>query len=528
MSQVGISTFDQDVLKPYFFDLVTISDKGCYYPKDLSDSEFESLPETAKQPNTFIRRNEGKIEIIPFEQKYRTQCQAIAQKLRMARKECDNVSFCLYLDAKILELETGSKEARLVADSLWIKSDYKIDLVLSTALEVYMDDWKSIKGSPSASVMVKNTTLDSLVSRLRTEASIMEREAPSDGFRKEIKGDLDLHLRAVDVVRWTGDYATAPYTTVAQCLPNDEWLKKNLGAVNMFYVNTGATMEKVSKNLISRLFFPKQIFHDLEEHLTIGSTIHSMIHEIGHTTGQATDPAKRSVNPEIEIGSEYNALEELRAELFGMYGVFYCLEKGIISQKEAMAAHYQMLASMIVSLKYALVQAHQKARTVMFHYFQRNGSILIIEEEEEEENGEKKEDNLSGSSKTAKKVKKFQLVIEKLKPAVLSFLGRVQDIKSNLDKKATEKLFSEFCFEDPLKEEIVMRSADAIHGRGMIFPSLVPPSEQPQSSSSSSTPASSDSQKGVIELADGWSLKYPSSFTEMRKDSTFILPEAEC
>jgi hypothetical protein len=80
------------------------------------------LGEIGKQINTLILKKDDKFIALPLELYYRGTCLKIIEKLQVyffcslaislfndqeARKACENISFCLYLDAKIEELRTG-------------------------------------------------------------------------------------------------------------------------------------------------------------------------------------------------------------------------------------------------------------------------------------------------------------------------------------------------------------------------------------------------------------------------------------
>ena len=366
---------------------------------------------------------------------YKGTCRRVAEKLRQARELCPNFSFQMYLDAKVSELLLGTEESRRISDALWIAHDYRVDLLLSTAMEVYMDEWKNIKGAPTGGVFIKNKSLDHFVTDLLAHSAAIEREGPSPYFRPDARSSTTLILRPVDIFSWSADYCTAPQVTLAQCLPNDEEMRKRCGAVNLLYLNTTTSLLETSQYRSHRTFLPRAEFERLKGLFSEASSISSMLHELGHTTGQAADPARRTENPELTFGNEYNCLEELRAEVFSMYGVCYCEEHRIITSEMARASHYDMLSVLVGSLKHTPVQAHQKARNMMFHFFKKRGGIVELKEEAEVVQPD-------GSSKT-EDVVKWAFDLEKLKPLVLEFLGRIQDIKSRLDK---DGLLHFFCF----------------------------------------------------------------------------------
>jgi hypothetical protein len=65
-------------------------------------------------------------------------------------------------------------------------------------------------------------------------------------------------LKFVDVITWSGDYVGSPMTTLAQSLPNDEWIVQTYGAVNMVYVNASRLALQVSGRLVPQRFLTRR------------------------------------------------------------------------------------------------------------------------------------------------------------------------------------------------------------------------------------------------------------------------------
>ncbi len=448
--QIGFKETFQHV-QTYLFDFVPLPDKANFYPEDLTEDELASLGETGRQVNTMIyRKNDGTLGVQTNEEMFRDACQEAIGHLRKARALSDNISFQIYLDAKIEELNTGSEEARRLADYHWVRHNSPFDIILSTAIEVYLDNWKNFKGAASGNVTVINRDAEVLLQKIVAQVPSLEANAPWDWRREEIDPEALPRLKFVDVACWTGDYVTGPMTTIAQSLPNDEWVGKNVGTVNMVYGNTGRAVHSISGTMIANEFLPKSAVEALGEKIFDAGQLHSALHEIGHTTGRQ-DPDHPG-EPRDYLEAEYSALEETRAELFGMWAAERIGEAGIVEPAMVQASHYSMLLSMITSLKFEPNQAHTQARTMMWHYFDERGAIT-----RQEEDGRIR----------------FGLDFDKLGQVIEDMLRTVANIKAAGDKAAAMALKEKYCYTDPLKPEIEERTKQAPLGRGLIFPEFV-------------------------------------------------------
>jgi len=441
---------DFDEFSPFFYGAVPFPEKAGFYPAAFSEADLQTMDEEARQVNTIVEEDgEGNYRSIRNEQRFQELCEKAVGHLSAARKYSEDAEFTLYLDAKIEELRTGSQEARRLADYHWIRHNSKVDLVLSTALEVYLDAWQNLKGSACGAVLVRNDSMEELLRKFVGKVADWERQAPWDWRREEIDPALLPRLKFVDVCTWSGDYVTSPQTVLAQSLPNDEWVGKNIGTVNMLYRNTGEAVHRVRGNLLAEEFLPAEIVEQYGSQLYYSKQIHAILHEIGHTTGRQ-DPDHPG-QPSAYLKEEYSPLEEARAELFSMWSAQSAVQAGIISQETADAGQYSMLLSMINSLKFEASQAHNIARNVIFHFLQKEEGIQTVSEE--------------GKSKLSLDLSRLHSLVEEL-------LGRIGNIKAAGDRAAAIALRREFCFEDPMRPEIESRTASIPLGTGLIFPEL--------------------------------------------------------
>lgn len=441
---------DLDVAAPYLFDGLALPDKVGLYPDDMTEAEWDALGDNAQIVNMSFERQNGKIVGRLNEEKYQKTIAAIIEHLLAARKLTTYPDFQLYLDSKIEEMRHGTRESRRLADFMWIRHGAPLDIIISSALEVYLDNWKNARGEAAANVMRENSEAQSLLQALVDKLPGLEATAPWKHRKMKIDKDKLPHLRFVDVLNWSGDYVNSPMTIIAQSLPNDNWVTNNVGSVNMVYRNTGKAIYGVSGELIAREFLPQDVFDKYGEIMFEATQIHSALHELGHTTGaMAPEFAGKEAREALE--AEYSPLEEARAELFGMWAMPQMAREGIFSKEMAEAGHYGMVISMVGGLRFLPEQAHVKARNLMWHYFVQNGGVEEVIEDNK---------------------KKFRLRIAKIDELVAELLGKIGDTKATCDKAGAVKLRETYCFADPMREDVEKRMASFPLGRGLIFPRL--------------------------------------------------------
>lgn len=419
-----------------------------FYPVDIKENEFGLLGEEGRRVNTLIKRSsDGKLHSVSNETEFGKACREAAGHLRKARSFSENPSFQLYLDAKIEELHTGSEEARRVADYHWIRHDSPIDIVISTAIEVLHDHWKNLKGAAAACVTITDRKSEKLLSEIISQVQAMEKNAPWKNRRFEIDEDALPKLKIVEVVTWSGNYVYSPMTVLAQSLPNDDWIGHNFGTVNLMYANTSRVLFDIIGSIIPHRFIPSDIISRFGGILYQAQQLHATLHEIGHTTG-VQDPDHPG-EPSDYFEAEYGWLEETRAELFGMWAAFFIERNGLIDLEMAIGCQYYLLSSILRALQYEPVQAHVKARNIIYHCMIEKQVFLI-------------EGNDEGTL--------LRIDIDRLRKELPGLLALIGDIKASGDREAAVSLRENYCYTDELQTEIVEKIREMPQGMGFIFP----------------------------------------------------------
>jgi hypothetical protein len=429
----------------------TASDKANLYPPDLTDAEFDSLGAGRSLPNSSVVRDAAGIpQVILNEARYRAALQPVLAHLRAARDLTADPGFRIYLDAKIVELESGSEEARRVADHAWVSHTSPTDIVISTGLEVYLDGYRNARGAATGGVYLRNRSAEALLKTIVAQVPSLEAMAPWTHRRTEVDLSTLPKLKFVDVVAWAGDYVGSPSTVLAQSLPNDEWIVQAYGAVNMVYMNTSRLALISSGRLEAARFLTRAAAARPMQALFDAYTMHTALHEIGHSTGRM-DPAHTEGQPRDFLQEENSWLEETRAELFGLWALRPLTEAGVFDPAFERAGYDGMLLTMLGALKYEPLQAHVRARNAIFHFAEAQGALRRVTEDGQ---------------------LRFEVVLEKMHQAVTEMLRTIADLRAAGDKPGAVRFRQQYVHTDPLKPEIEARTADLPQGTGLIFPRL--------------------------------------------------------
>ena len=441
---------DFEAAAPFLFDGLTLPDRANFYPEDLSEEGLDSLGDKSKIVNSSVVRDRKGLKVILNEERYRKDLDAAIAHLKRARELSDNPSFQLFLDAKILEMTFGTTEARRLADYTWVRHTSKLDVVISSAIEVYLDNWKNARGAAAGAVLVENPAATELLHALISHFAEFEATAPWTYKKEKIDEATLPKLKFVDALNWSGDYVNGPMTIIAQSLPNDEWVIQKIGSVNLVYYNTGRAIHKVSGLLAAKEFLPSRTYEKQAPLLFDASQLHSALHELGHTTGMM-DPQHREKQPREYLEVEYSGLEETRAELFGLWAMPLLVREGDIEEATMNAAYNAMLMAMVTSLKFEPKQAHNKARNMMWHFFLEKGGISVSEED--------------GRTR-------YETNLAKIHEVTTEMLRDVANTKASGLKEKAQQFRKKWCYDDKLRPEIESRTKEFPLGRGLIFPKL--------------------------------------------------------
>ena len=155
--------------------------------------------------------------------------------------------------------------------------------------------------------------------------------------KKEVKG---VSAKVINVAALAGDcYPAAP---IGINLPNADWIRREHGSKSVTIANLTSAYSKAAqespKNMLGEFAWSEEEIAAEKKYGDITGDLHTDLHEcLGHGSGQllpATSPNA--------LGEYSSALEETRADLFGLYYIAdpKLVELGILPDMEAYKAEY--------------------------------------------------------------------------------------------------------------------------------------------------------------------------------------------
>ena len=299
-------------------------------------------------------------------------------------------------------------------------------------------------------------------------AQWFEDNSPVDGRfkKKEVKG---VTAKVINVATLAGDcYPAAP---IGINLPNADWIRREHGSKSVTIANLTEAYSKAAqespKNMLSEFAWSEDEITLEKKYGGITGDLHTDLHEcLGHGSGQLL--ATTSPNA---LGEYSSALEETRADLFGLYYLAdpKLVELGILPDMEAYKAQYSSFIRNGLFTQFTRIElgkknteAHMQNRKLIADWCYEKGKATNIIE------------------KKTRDGKTFFVVndYEALRGLFGDLLAEVQRIKSEGDYEAGKKLVETYAVNiDPeLHKEVKERYA-ALELKpygGFLNPEIVP------------------------------------------------------
>lgn len=416
------------------------------YPLDATDDELKAVEVNLHDNTSVIRGSDGKLKLVTHEMLYKNELRPVISSLERALSAATNESLRNYIQAKINQFRSGSREESRNSDLAWLQNESPLDFIMGTAVESYLDRIKGVVSCAQGAVYRTDNKYQGFCKTLMDTLPELEARAPWMHKKKVDKTNLP-KLKFVDVAAWSGGYDLFPKIVLAESLPNEEEFRQKYGSVNVVFANIQETLSRTGAGqFIRKEFLPSKEAAKYGLHLPYMGLIMTAIHEVGHASGDVIIKEE----PHRLFGRDYSKMEEARAELFSMFALPIFREKGLISEEQEIAGYYKMATALVEAMQRA-PNDHAGARNMMFHYFLERNALV-----EKEEEG---------------KIK-YAVNPEKMRIAVPEMLGTLADIRAIGDKEALAKFMDKYLSE-ARRKEFEERFSDAPEGTGLIFPKIL-------------------------------------------------------
>ena len=450
-----------------FYDGVTREEVEKYYagimdPKDPHPISYGL--------NTKVVKDEkGKVVELPWKVGgiYSPAIEKICAELAKAREVAENDIQKRALGLLIEYYNTGDLRKWDEFNIEWVKDTIGTVDFINGFIEDYNDPLGR-KASWEGYVNIKDAEASKRTETLSANAQWFEDNSPVDPrFKKKtVKG---VSAKVINAVCLSGD--SYPSTPIGINLPNADWIRKEHGSKSVTIANITHTYDYSSQEMptstLTEFAYNKKEVELAKKWGTIADEIHTDLHEcLGHGSGQLLPGVSTTA-----MGEYASALEEARADLFGLYYTAdpKMVELGIMPDKEAYKAEYAnyirnglMVQFTRVELGRPNTEAHMQNRKLIAEWcYEKGQADKVIE-------------------KKVRDGKTYFVVNDyvKLRTLFAELLAEIQRIKSEGDYEAGKNLIETYAVNiDPELHKEVLERYKALNLKpygGFINPDIVP------------------------------------------------------
>jgi hypothetical protein len=347
------------------------------FPPDLTRKEIEDYvvahPEAKSallDEHTVVVRSGKTLKATPYHVAYKPFLDRAAQALREAAKLSDDPGFAKFLTLRALALQTDNYYA---SDIAWLDLQTpKFDIIFAP-YETYLDDLLGIKTSYGAAVMMRNETESAKLAVFQKYVPDIQDALPLDPKDRPSKKGHVAPMEVMDTPFRAGDLRHG-YQAVADNLPNDPRVHQRKGSKQIFFKNfMDARVNEVILPLAKRVMRADQAkLASADGYLAL-----VMMHEICHGLGPAfARMAGKEVDIRQAIGPIYSGLEEAKADVTGMFGLAWLIDKGALPKERLPEYYASYLAGIFRTVRFGIGEAHGKAEMMEFNYLAEQGAIV--------------------------------------------------------------------------------------------------------------------------------------------------------
>ena len=450
-----------------YYENVTRAEVEKYYagivdPKDPHPISYGLNTKVVKGKDGVIRELPWKIGGI-----YSPAIEKICEELAKAREVAENDIQKRALGLLIEYYNTGDLRKWDEFNIEWVKDTIGTVDFINGFIEDYNDPLGR-KASWEGYVNIKDFEASKRTETLSANAQWFEDHSPVDPrFRKEkVKG---VSAKVINAVCLAGD--SYPSTPIGINLPNADWIRKEHGSKSVTIANITHTYDYSAQEMPASTL-TEFAYNDKEIELskkwgTVADEIHTDLHEcLGHGSGQLLPGVSTTA-----MGEYASALEEARADLFGLYFTAdpKMVELGIMPDPEAYKAEYAnyirnglMVQFTRVELGRPNTEAHMQNRKLIAEWcYEKGAKDNVIE-------------------KKVRDGKTYFVVNDyvKLRALFAELLAEIQRIKSEGDYEAGKALIETYAVNiDPELHKEVLERYNALNLKpygGFVNPEIQP------------------------------------------------------
>ena len=450
-----------------FYEGVTREEVEKYYAGIVDPKDPE--PVSYGLNTQVVKGADGKVTELPWKIGgiYSPALEKICEELEKARLVAENDIQKRALGLLIDYYHTGDLRTWDAFNIEWVKDTLGTVDFINGFIEDYNDPLGR-KASWEGYVNIKDFAASERSEKLSANAQWFEDHSPVDPrFRKAtVKG---VSAKVINAVCLAGD--SYPSTPIGINLPNADWIRKEHGSKSVTIANITHTYtyaaEEMPASTLAEFAWDQAEIDLYKKWGSVADEIHTDLHEcLGHGSGQLLPGVSTTA-----MGEYASALEEARADLFGLYYTAdpKMVELGIMPDPEAYKAEYAnyirnglMVQFTRVELGRPNTEAHMQNRKLIAEWCLEHGAADNVIE------------------KKVRDGKTYFVVNDyvKLRALFAELLAEIQRIKSEGDYEAGKALVEKYAVHiDPQLHKEVKERYEALHLKpygGFVNPEIVP------------------------------------------------------
>jgi len=373
---INASRFDLiDNNKPFIGTTVAPPGRG-FYPEGLTPKQIEEYlkvhPNKRAElysPTTVVRWKGSQLEGVPYHIAYRSFLEPARNDLREAADLSPDLAFAKFLR---LRAEALLNDDYFESDLAWLElKDPKIDIIFAP-YETYTDHLLGVKASYGAAVLVRNEQESRKLRLFQQYVADIQDALPLPPEDRPSRHGLETPMEVMDAPYRTGDLLHG-YQAVADNLPNDPRVHEQKGSKKIFFKNfMDARVDYVILPLARSVMLPEQASKASGE----GYLLATIMHEISHGLGPAlARTPSGDMGIRVAIGPIFGGLEEAKADVVGMVGLKWLVDRGVLPREKLEEYYASYAAGIFRTVRFGAGEAHGQAEMMEFNYLSERGAI---------------------------------------------------------------------------------------------------------------------------------------------------------
>jgi hypothetical protein len=229
-----------------------------------------------------------------------------------------------------------------------------------------------LKASYGAAVLARNKEESQKLAMFQKYVPDVQDALPLAAEDRPSKHGLQTPMEVMDAPYRAGDLRHG-YQAVADNLPNDPRVHELKGSKKIFFKNfMDARVNYVILPLAKFMMRPEQAARASAEGYMLSTIMHEMAHGLGPAFART---ASGKMNIREAIGPIYSGLEEAKADVVGMFGLQWLMERGVLPKEKTEEYYASYVAGIFRTVRFGIAEAHGKAEMMEFNYLSERGAI---------------------------------------------------------------------------------------------------------------------------------------------------------